>query len=162
MAGFKRTHGADLVELARTSGQYVINHSRTHADLRTLGYRGVVKELRGGVRANVGRPPYGALDATARRAYADLGMRIWLWSVDTNDWRDKGQQQVVNHVVTHSKRGSTVLLHMQHTAFTPAALEQMRAGLGEKGLDVCRAYRGPDNAGVVLTTPATLPSRLPC
>jgi len=70
--------------IARNNGQYVINHTVSHPDLRRLTSQGIRRELgRPGVLASYGRPPYGALNQRVRRAYAVQHMRIWLWTVDS-------------------------------------------------------------------------------
>lgn len=124
---------------ARAHGHYVINHSVSHADLTTLSYSGVRYQLGPpGVVTSYGRPPYGAHDFTARQAYASRSMRMWLWDVDTNDWRGKTQSQVVSHVVSYSRSNDTVLMHMGWNAFNTSAISQMRSGLAARGLGVCR------------------------
>lgn len=139
---------------ARYYGHYVANHSVSHPDLRKLGYWSVRKELRSpGVVTNYGRPPYGALNSTARQAYHDQAMRIWLWNVDTEDWTGKSRSQVVASAVG-AKRGDTVLMHMQWNGFSTTAISQMKSGLKKRGVYTCRPYNG--------RTPTKLPSSLPC
>lgn len=147
--------GVDLVGIARSHGQYVLNHSVSHPDLTDLAYSTVLKQLSApGVVTNVGRPPYGATNATVASAYTAKGMRQWTWTVDTRDWTGKSASQVVAYVVAHSSAGSTVLMHMGWHAFTPSALRRMESGLANRGLKPCAAYHG--------TTPTRLPTSLPC
>ena len=139
---------------ARAHGHYVINHSISHPDLTTLSSSGVRYQLGApGVVTSYGRPPYGAHDFTVRQAYAAKSMRMWLWDVDTNDWRGKTQAQVVSYVVTYARANDTVLMHMGWNAFNTTAISQMRSGLATKGLGVCR------NPG---TTTPTFPSTIAC
>ena len=138
------------VAYARAHGHYVINHT----NLTTLSYSGVRYQLGSpGVVTSYGRPPGGAYDFTVRNAYASKSMRMWLWDVDTRDWTGKTQAQVVSHVVTYSRSGDTVLMHMGWNAFTQTAISQMKSGLAAKGLGVCR------NPG---TTTPTYPRTIPC
>jgi peptidoglycan/xylan/chitin deacetylase (PgdA/CDA1 family) len=153
----------DIAKLARQNGQYVINHSRTHANLTKLTYAQILSQLSGNVVADYGRPPYGAVDSETRKAYAAKKMRIWLWNVDTEDWKGKTRAQVVSYVTRNATANDTVLMHMQWNGFTPTAIAQMKAGIEERGLYLCRAYRGPDNAGAVTIAPQFLRnSSLPC
>lgn len=139
---------------ARAHGHYVFNHSISHPDLRTLSYAGVVRQLGApGAVTTYGRPPYGAYNSTVQRAYAAVGMRIWLWDVDTNDWRGKSQSQLVSYVVSTARPGNSVLMHMQWNAFNASAIKAMQAGLARKGIGVCRNFPG--------TTPVK-PSALSC
>jgi peptidoglycan-N-acetylglucosamine deacetylase len=77
-----------------------------------------------------------------RAAYRAKGMRIWLWNVDTLDWRGKSRASVVRYVVNNTQRGQTVLMHMQWKGWSGAALRDMKAGLARRGIKVCRNYPG--------------------
>jgi peptidoglycan hydrolase-like protein with peptidoglycan-binding domain len=150
-----KAQGTDLAALARSYGQYVINHSVSHPDLTTLSYASVVRQLEApGVVTNFGRPPYGATNTTVATAYTAVGMRQWTWTVDTTDWQGKTTAAVVSYVISESKPGATVLMHMQWNAFNPTALSQMKSGLAARGLAFCNVYHG--------TTPTRLPPALPC
>jgi len=150
-----RAQGVDLAAFARSSGQYVINHTVSHPDLTTISYATVLTQLSApGVVTNVGRPPGGATDATVAMAYTAKGMRQWTWTIDTRDWTGKTSAQVVSYVVASTRAGSTVLMHMGWNAFTPTALNQIRTGLADRGLRLCTAHHG--------TTPTRLPRSLPC
>lgn len=130
---------------ARNRGHHVFNHSVSHEDLRDLSYSGVLKELGApGYQTTYGRPPYGATNNTVRRAYAAMGMRIWLWNVDTRDWSSNGlsRSAVVSHVIHSTDKGDTVLMHMQWRGFNPKALRQIKEGLKNRGIKLCRSYPG--------------------
>lgn len=145
---------------ARKYGHYVFNHSVSHPELTKLSLANIKKQLGApGVVTNYGRAPYGALNATVRKAYAQKHMRIWLWTMDTNDWRGKSRASVVKYVIKNAKAGDTVLMHMQHKAFNATAIRQIKAGLAKRGLKLCRPYRVD---GVVSTTPVKLSGNLHC
>ncbi|HMR20912.1 MAG TPA: polysaccharide deacetylase family protein [Micropruina sp.] len=132
---------------ARARGHYVFNHTVSHRQLTRLSYAGVLRELgTPGIQSRYGRPPFGDWNAMVARAYAAKGMRIWLWNIDTNDWRGHPRDSVVGTVVRSARPGGTVLMHMQWHGFSVEALTRMKAGLAERGLGVCRNYPG--------TTPA--------
>ena len=135
---------------ARAHGHYVFNHSVSHPDLTTLSASAAYAQLGApGVVTNYGRPPYGAYNTiTVRNAYAQRGMRIWTWNVDTRDWEGGSQATVVSYVVNNTKSGQTVLMHMGWNAFNTSALTQMKSGLATKGLAVCR------NKGATAVKPA--------
>ncbi|HAY43598.1 MAG TPA: hypothetical protein DCY59_08630 [Micrococcaceae bacterium] len=162
IASFKSRYGVDLAALARAKGQWVINHSISHPDLRPLSCAQVGQQLGGtGVHTNFGRPPYGAIDGSVSCGYNSRGMAIWTWSRDTRDWEAKSKSLTVSRA-SAAVRGDTVLMHMQWQGFDPDSLRQIKANLGKRGIGVCRAYRGSDGAGAVLRTPVRLPSSLPC
>jgi len=145
-----RDWGLISFSYARSHGHYVFNHSTTHPYLTQLSYSQVVDELYGGPSASYGRPPYGAYNLTVKNAYASLGMRIWTWNLDTRDWTGLSRSTVVNYVVNNAYAGSSVLMHMQYAAFNETALSQIKSGLANRGLSVCR------NNGPVGLYPQTL------
>lgn len=162
LVSFKHRYGLDLAALARAKGQWVINHSVNHLDLRKLTCAQGAAELRGtGVRTNYGRPPYGAINASVRCAYARADMKIWTWTHDTLDWMVRSKQITVDRAGA-AKRGDTVLMHMQWEGFTPDSIRQIRNRLSHRGISLCRAYHGTDGRGAVAKTPVYLPSSLPC
>lgn len=139
---------------ARARGHYVINHSISHPDFTTVSSSTILTQLGApGVVTTYGRPPYGAYNFTTRNAYARKGMRIWLWNVDTSDWRGRTQAEVVDHVVEYARPGDTVLMHMKWNGFNGSALEDMKSGLADRGIEVCRNSGG--------TTPTRF-SRVEC
>lgn len=131
------------VAYARSLGHYVFNHSNSHPDLTTLSAAGVSAQLSPpGVQGSYGRPPYGANNQTVRDAYLARGMRPWTWTVDTNDWRGPKSQAAVVSIAQDAPAGATVLMHMQHAAFNPTALQQIVSGLSARGIGVCRNSGG--------------------
>ncbi|MFT4469768.1 polysaccharide deacetylase family protein [Arthrobacter sulfonylureivorans] len=161
---FRQKYGVDLAKLARSYGQYVINHSVNHPkDLRKLSCEGVARELgRPGVVTNYGRPPYGGIDATVRCGYARVSMKPWLWTGSTGDWMGKSKAEIIAAAARVAKPGATILMHMEDKGFNPDAISKIKAKLEDRGLRLCRAYRGLDNRGAIIGSPVKLPNRLPC
>ena len=139
---------------ARSYGHYVINHSISHPDLRTLSTSSILYQLGSpGVVTSFGRPPYGAVNEKVSNAYATKGMRMWLWTDDTKDWTGLSRTEVVSSVLGNASAGDTVLMHMQWNGFNDTAMSEMKSGLAARGLGVCR------NSG---TTTPVWPSRVNC
>jgi peptidoglycan/xylan/chitin deacetylase (PgdA/CDA1 family) len=161
---YREKYDVDLARLARSYGQYVINHSIHHrGDMKTLSCAAVARELRApGVVTNYGRPPYGRIDDSVRCGYRQAGMKPWLWTRGSYDTTGKTKAQVVSSVAKIATKGGTILMHMQWNGFNPDAIGKIEARLADRGLKVCRAWRGEDNKGAVVTSPVRLPSRLPC
>ncbi|MEV7648837.1 polysaccharide deacetylase family protein [Arthrobacter sp. NPDC089319] len=164
LAKYRERNGVDLAKLARAHGQYVINHSITHPkNFDTLSCTAVARELRApGVVTNFGRPPYGKLGGSVRCGYQKVGMKPWNWTGYTKDAQGKSKAQVVSAAAKLAKPGATILMHMGWKAFNPDAIAKIKAKLEDRGLRVCRAYRGLDNSGAIITSPAKLPQKLPC
>lgn len=160
---FRNRYGANLAQIARKHGQYVGNHSFSHPDLRRLSFGQVVDQIDGKVQSSYDRPPFGAVNETVKEAYKHVGMRRWHWDVDTRDWEGKSESQVVSYVINNAGKGDTVLMHLQWNGFSVSAIKDMVRGLrNQRGLKVCRAWRGRDGVGEVEKSPIELPNRLSC
>lgn len=128
---------------ARAHGHHVFNHSVNHPLLTNLSYSGVLAQLGApGVVTTYGRPPYGGYNATVARAYAAKGMRIWIWNVDTNDWRGRSTSQLISYVSSTARAGDSVLMHLQWNGFNATAIRGMQAGLAARGIQLCRNFPG--------------------
>ena len=75
------------------------NHTWSHSDLTRLTRRQqeaqigeATAEQRSitGITACVFRPPYGSYNATTLSVARDHRLAVWLWSVDTEDWKADG------------------------------------------------------------------------
>lgn len=99
------------------AGHAVGNHTYSHTDLTTLGLPAIEHEmastqrLLGGVGGACVRPPYGAVNPLVYAAANSLGLRTVLWNVDPEDWAHQDSQYLVNHILTHVRDHSTVLMH---------------------------------------------------
>ena len=66
------------------------------------------------------RPPYGLTDDAVRK---NAGCPIILWSIDPEDWGDQNAPREVEHVVSHARDGSIILMHDIFPASVEAALQ---------------------------------------
>ncbi|KAF9360863.1 hypothetical protein BGX34_007463 [Mortierella sp. NVP85] len=84
-----------VVKRAYNEGHQVSSHTWSHPDLNELSKGQIESEMKRleafesiiGVRPTYMRPPYGNVNAAARRTLSNMGYKIVLWSIDTNDWR---------------------------------------------------------------------------
>ncbi|RBP66297.1 peptidoglycan/xylan/chitin deacetylase (PgdA/CDA1 family) [Brevibacterium sanguinis] len=127
------------VERMVASGHEIANHTHTHPQLDRTSASTVTTQVRqaddaiesaGAGRPQLMRPPYGALDASAARA---LGHPAILWDVDTEDWRHRNAEKVVDSVARETGPGSVVLMHSIHPSTVEAAPEVF-AAVADKGL----------------------------
>lgn len=117
----------DIVRRAYQEGHQIGSHTRNHKDLTKLSAGDRQYEINStiasiqktiGIRPTTMRPPYGALNQGVK---ADAGMPIILWSIDTEDWKYRNANRVYNHVMSHVRDGSIVLMHDIHPTTVQAA-----------------------------------------
>lgn len=122
-------------------GHEVGNHSFSHPQLKRLSDEDVRRELvstQDEIRKVLGfapkllRPPYGAYRDASLALFEELGLHVILWSVDTNDWRRKGDV-IVRTVSRDTKNGSIILFH-DRKAETVRVLPQIIEELKGRGL----------------------------
>jgi len=136
----------EIVERAVAEGHEIANHSWDHKALNKLGEGGLQHELAdtsAAIKDAVGkaptlmRPPYGATNPRLSRAIEkEYGMKVILWSVDPDDWKDPGPQVVEQRIVSGwkgsggAKPGAIILSHDIHKGTVeamPATLDTLLA-----------------------------------
>lgn len=110
----------DVIRRMAAEGHEVAIHSWRHANLTRLSSSAVVSDLsrcRNTISGLTGkpvrlmRPPYGALDSTARAAIAQTGLRPVLWTADTHDWRNPGSSAIASRIMKGARSGAIILCH---------------------------------------------------
>jgi peptidoglycan/xylan/chitin deacetylase (PgdA/CDA1 family) len=167
-----KKRGFNLVSYARDRGIWVANHSFSHPLLTKLKKPQIVDQIDGTAVSNYGRPPYGGVNETVKAAYKAVrsydrqGMRIWLWNVDTSDWKTQANGErpssrtIVSRIMRAIDGGESILMHMQHKGFTPTTLRRIKEGLANKGLTLCRAWHGEDREGPIESTGRVVPDNI--
>jgi peptidoglycan/xylan/chitin deacetylase (PgdA/CDA1 family) len=135
-----------LTKAIAAAGFEVGDHSASHPVLTNLSHSAKLREIGAGTdafRAATGRrtvplhrPPYGAWNSSVARAAGERGFsHVVLWDVDTNDWRGHSAATIVNHVLTHARNGSIVLMHVG-APHTYEAIPGIVDGLRARGFEL--------------------------
>ena len=123
------------------------NHTFDHASLDKVDRETFIAEVRDTDRAiheAAGeqadpiaclRPPYGAYDAQTGTLAAELGKTLTLWTVDPQDWRRPGADQIAEHLLAHARPGAILLMHDGggERSQTVAALDRVLRELSARG-----------------------------
>jgi len=110
----------DIVIRMAAEGHAIGNHSWSHPRLTNLspeqaGWQldatnTVIAQLTG-VTPTLVRPPYGTSNATVLAVIGDRGAVSVLWSVDTEDWRNRDVEVTTARALTDVEPGSIILMH---------------------------------------------------
>lgn len=124
----------DVVRRAAETGQVVANHTWDHRDLARLDTATARWEIDttaellrrlSGQPVNLLRPPYGSYQP----ATAALGWPLVLWSVDTEDWKNRDVATTTQRAVSGARPGAIILLHDIHpssVAATPGIISALQ------------------------------------
>lgn len=123
------------------AGDAIGDHTWSHPQLTTMSERAIKSQLTRtlseihratGVSTGLMRPPYGATDHHVARVTRELGFAQILWSVDTNDWRDRNSKIVAHRAVSWAHRNDIILMHDIHPT-TVDAVPKILDGLTKRG-----------------------------
>ncbi len=121
---------------AAEDGHEIGNHTQHHLQLTAVSGKTIHREMEGTSRAierilgfgpTLFRPPYGATDGRVQKEAREEGMAVILWSVDTDDWRDKSSRVVARRAIRGMHRGAIILMHDIHPTTVEAVPEILRA-----------------------------------
>ena len=115
-----------LVETLVAAGMEVANHSDTHRQFTKLTEAQIRAELDACHRRILGaapnaqvrvmRPPYGSWNQAVMRVAHEMGYKVILWDVDTNDWRKRTTAQMTQQILSQARDGSIILMHDRYQA----------------------------------------------
>lgn len=123
-SNLKRTSLQSDVKRAVREGHYVGGHSMTHQYQKLYEQGEFVSEMQEtlslihditGENPHLVRPPYGSApglnDEQIRDQIADTGIKIWDWTIDSNDWNLKDHpEQIIENVKKATKVDLEVVL----------------------------------------------------
>ncbi len=133
----------DCVQYAYSNGYSVGSHSMHHNDFLKLSYKNQEDDL---VRTSnlitnitkqdttLFRPPYGAKNQATIELMQKHQFKMVLWDKDTEDWKNRNTNTIINYVKSHTESGSIILLH--ETKPSLDALPQIIEYLQSKNLKI--------------------------
>jgi len=99
------------------SGNEIGSHTYEHINIKNSSVNSVLSSLKKtndlyykvtGDNIKTIRPPYGAYD---RENLESINIPLILWNLDTQDWRYRDPDYIVNHIKDNIKDGSIILMH---------------------------------------------------
>lgn len=112
-------------------GHEIGNHSWNHPDLRKLPPQQVhsqIADTQNAISRATGtvptqmRPPYGAINPAVQQVIQSQGLHVAMWSIDTNDWKDRDSELLYQRIMGSAGDGKIILLHDIHPASVQAAI----------------------------------------
>lgn len=129
-----------IVRRIIAEGHEIGNHTWTHCSLTSRSDEQIRSELKksedavyevAGVRPNLMRPPYGAINTRIKDLmFSEFGYSTIMWSVDPQDWRRPGVSVVTSRLVNGAHPGAIMLAHDIHPPTiqaVPAMFDQLLA-----------------------------------
>ena len=163
MVGDRVNDYAQTARMVAEQGSEIATHTLSHPNLAKLSAGEVRAELEQsiaaieqvtGVRPGVLRPPYGSTSEDVQQVCREMGVVIANWNVDTEDWRVRDADAILNHVLDNARDGAIVLCHDLYPE-TAAAMEQAVEALAAQGYqlvsvsELLQARAGGGSAGKI-------------
>jgi len=110
----------DLMKQIHSEGHAIGNHTWNHPDIRTLTDSQLIQTVQStsdeiekvtGVKTNLFRPPYGAINDNQINTLNGLGYRSISWTIDSYDWSGANANVILSRVNVRAVPGGIVLLH---------------------------------------------------
>jgi peptidoglycan/xylan/chitin deacetylase (PgdA/CDA1 family) len=139
--GIKVIMHPEIIRRAAKEGHEIANHVWNHPVLTKLTWSDVDIQLAmtgeaisnvtdGKVKTKVMRPPYGNTNRKLiNHIVKDVNYPIIMWSLDTNDWRRPGKDEIVKRIMAKVEDGTVILCHDIHPGTIdaiPIAIEELK------------------------------------
>ncbi|MCL2090835.1 MAG: polysaccharide deacetylase family protein [Micrococcales bacterium] len=129
----------DIVARMAAEGHAVGNHSWSHPRLTTLSAEEAgwqidatttIVQQTTGTTPTLVRPPYGVSNDTVLAVLAERGAAAIMWSVDTEDWRNRDVEITTQRALEGTEPGAIILMHDIHPTSVqavPGIVDQLQA-----------------------------------
>ncbi len=152
-------HGLDLVgriaaeghEVGYHCGRHVRHTERSRDEVAEEATEDLAVLAAMGLEVRTWRPPWGVLAEWTADLAAELGLGLWLWSCDTEDWRGRSADSMLAGLREDLGPGSVVLMHdgigpgalRENPADTIALIEPLVGLIRSRGLRPATLSGGP-------------------
>jgi peptidoglycan-N-acetylglucosamine deacetylase len=162
----------DLVGQILDDGHAVGSHSWSHPHPGGRTWRELAEDYgrgRAEVEAAVGRevalfrPPHGLVNSAVALAVRRVGLRPWIWTIDTRDWAAESDPEMIVETASGAVAGDVLLWHDGLVATKPtdprdrsaslAALETVLGELSSRGLRFGPLAAPPGPSPALSSTP---------
>jgi len=148
----------EIVKAIQEQGYEIGSHGHKHDNYSELSDEEISKQISTahsilteltGKAPNLLRLPNGDFDKRVLSIADKMGYKVIQWDTDSQDWQNKGVDNIVNRVVNKAHPGDIVLLHASDSAkqtheALPAIIDQLR----QKGYDFVTVTDLLQEAGV--------------
>lgn len=134
-----RVHNySECIIRAVNQGCEIANHTWNHTTLTRLSADAIAQQMNdcdntvyqlAGVHTKLMRPVGGSY---SNKVSENVGRPMIIWSIDTNDWKYKDSDHVINEIMNNVRDGDIVLMHDLYET-TATAVETVVPRLIEKG-----------------------------
>lgn len=150
----------DILQRMVLEGNEIGNHTFSHKQLTTLSKENVEEEISATQESIHGvtnkypsliRPPYGSKNDTVMQCAN--GKKIVTWSLDTEDWKSRNTETIVNKVLKEVQDGDIILMHDLYASTAEAAiiLIPKLQDMGYQLVTVSELYEyGKNDAGKIM------------
>lgn len=110
----------DAVKKLYEKGHDIANHSDTHAHVANINYEKNIVEIENcakkieqltGTKPTLYRGPYGEYNDTVLKAAENQKHTVIQWNIDSLDWKDLNETQMIERISQKLGNGSIILLH---------------------------------------------------
>ncbi len=141
IVGERAVYNKDLLINIKNLGNEIGSHTYYHQNMKKLSDEEVINDFKNmndfyqsifNENLNLIRPPYGSINESQQTL---LDASYILWSLDTNDWRYRSSDYLVNYVIDNIKDGDIILFHDAYDS-SAKAIEELLPILYSKGYQV--------------------------
>ena len=109
-----------VVEEIYKRGHEIENHSNTHPNFNEISEEDIKEELEltskkiqeiTGKKSNIFRPPFGEINENRVKLCESLGYTVVKWNVDSMDWKNIDDNNIIDRVAQNTSPGSIILFH---------------------------------------------------